>query len=142
MQGTDRGLTYSGSLLILISSPVIQLFYVKMVLFSLIFVIIFCCLYGFALFLDKTRYKWHACVLVYYIIGFLKSVFISFWVYLYFWYWVLVSFLLSLLLYFHFFVVFMAVSGAQPEILQGREGLVKLGHFDKHFIKKSRKKAP
>ena len=25
---------------------------------------------------------------------------------------------------------------------QGRGGFVKLGHFDKHFIKKSRKKAP
>ena len=32
--------------------------------------------------------------------------------------------------------------GAQPEIFQGRWGFVKLGHFDKHFIKKSRKKAP
>ena len=31
--------------------------------------------------------------------------------------------------------------GAQPEIFQGRRGFVKLGHFDKHFIKKSRKKA-
>ena len=34
------------------------------------------------------------------------------------------------------------ITGAQPEIFQGREGFVKLGHFDKHFIKKSRKKAP
>ena len=33
-------------------------------------------------------------------------------------------------------------SGAQPEIYQGRGGFVKLGHFDKNFIKKSRKKAP
>ena len=33
-------------------------------------------------------------------------------------------------------------SGAQPEIFQGRGGFVKLGHFNKHFIKKSRKKAP
>ena len=32
--------------------------------------------------------------------------------------------------------------GAQPEIFQGRGGFVKLGHFDKHFIKKARKKAP
>ena len=30
--------------------------------------------------------------------------------------------------------------GAQPEIFQGRGGFVKLEHFDKHFIKKSRKK--
>ena len=34
------------------------------------------------------------------------------------------------------------MSGAQPEIFQSRGGFVKLGHFDKHFIKKSRKKAP
>ena len=32
-------------------------------------------------------------------------------------------------------------SGAQPETFQGRGGFVKLGHFDEHFIKKSRKKA-
>ena len=32
------------------------------------------------------------------------------------------------------------LSGAQPEIFQGRGGFV--GHFNKHFIKKSRKKAP
>ena len=36
----------------------------------------------------------------------------------------------------------MIVSGVQPEIFQGRGSFVKLGHFDKHFIKKSRKKAP
>ena len=33
-------------------------------------------------------------------------------------------------------------TGAQPEIFQGRGGFVNLGHFDKYFIKKSRKKAP
>ena len=33
-------------------------------------------------------------------------------------------------------------SGVQPEIFQGRGDFVKLGHFNKHFIKKSRKKAP
>ena len=32
------------------------------------------------------------------------------------------------------------ITGVQPEIFQGRGGSVKLGHFDKHFIKKSRKK--
>ena len=32
--------------------------------------------------------------------------------------------------------------GAQPEVFQGRGGFVRLGHFHKHFIKKSRKKAP
>ena len=32
--------------------------------------------------------------------------------------------------------------GVQPEIFQGREGFVKLGHFDKHFVKNSRKKSP
>ena len=36
---------------------------------------------------------------------------------------------------------FKNTSGAQPELFQGRGGFVKLGHFDKHFIKKSRKKA-
>ena len=33
-------------------------------------------------------------------------------------------------------------TSAQPEIFQGRGGLVKLGHFNKYFIKKLRKKAP
>ena len=32
--------------------------------------------------------------------------------------------------------------GAQPELFQGRGSFVQLGHFDKHFIKKSSKKAP
>ena len=31
-----------------------------------------------------------------------------------------------------------AHAGAQPEIFQGREGSVELGHFDKHFVKNSR----
>ena len=35
-----------------------------------------------------------------------------------------------------------AHTGAQPEIFQGRGDFVKLGHFNKHFIKKSRKKTP
>ena len=30
--------------------------------------------------------------------------------------------------------------GAQPDIFQGRGGLVKLGHSEKHFVKNSRKK--
>ena len=34
----------------------------------------------------------------------------------------------------------MVISGAQPEIFQGRGGFVKLGHFDKYFINNSRKK--
>ena len=34
------------------------------------------------------------------------------------------------------------IPGAQPDIFQGRGGFLKLGHFDKHFIKKPRKKAP
>ena len=34
------------------------------------------------------------------------------------------------------------LTGAQPNIFQGRAAFVELGHFDKHFIKKSRKKAP
>ena len=31
-------------------------------------------------------------------------------------------------------------AGAQPEIFQGREGFVELGHSDKHFVKRSKKK--
>ena len=31
---------------------------------------------------------------------------------------------------------------AQSEIVQGRGGFSKLGYFDKHFLKKSRKKSP
>ena len=33
---------------------------------------------------------------------------------------------------------YIQTAGAQPEIFQGRGGFVKLGHFDKHFIKNSR----
>ena len=33
-------------------------------------------------------------------------------------------------------------TGARPEIFQGRGGFVKLGHFNKHFVKNSRKKEP
>ena len=36
----------------------------------------------------------------------------------------------------------MRQAGAQPEIFQGRGGFVKLGHFDKHFVKHSRKTSP
>ena len=36
----------------------------------------------------------------------------------------------------------MIKAGAQPEIFQGRGGFAKLGHLNKHFIKKSRKKTP
>ena len=35
-----------------------------------------------------------------------------------------------------------SISDALPEIFQSREGFVQLGHFNKHFIKKLRKKAP
>ena len=31
--------------------------------------------------------------------------------------------------------------GAQPEIVQGREGFMKLRHFDKHFVENSRKRS-
>ena len=34
-----------------------------------------------------------------------------------------------------------SMSGVQPEIFLGRGGFVKLGHFDKHFLKKWRKNA-
>ena len=33
-------------------------------------------------------------------------------------------------------------AGAQPEIVPGRGGFLKLGHFDKHFLQKSRIKSP
>ena len=33
-------------------------------------------------------------------------------------------------------------AGAQPEIFQGIGSFVELGHFDKHFIKNTRKKDP
>ena len=33
-------------------------------------------------------------------------------------------------------------AGAQLEVFQGRGGFLKLGHFDKHFVKNSRKKGP
>ena len=33
-------------------------------------------------------------------------------------------------------------AGVQPEIFQGRGNFVKLGHFDKHFVKSSRKERP
>ena len=33
-------------------------------------------------------------------------------------------------------------AGAQPEIVEGRGGFLKLGHFDKHFLKTSRMKGP
>ena len=34
------------------------------------------------------------------------------------------------------------VAGAQPEIFQGRRSFLKLGHFDKLFVKNTRKKGP
>ena len=34
------------------------------------------------------------------------------------------------------------ITGAQPEMFQGRGGFVKLGHFDKHFVKNLIKKGP
>ena len=33
-------------------------------------------------------------------------------------------------------------AGAQPEIIQGKGGFLKLWQFDKHFLKKSRMKGP
>ena len=42
----------------------------------------------------------------------------------------------------HFAKRIMPGAGAQPEIFQGREDFVELGHFDKHFVKHTRKKAP
>ena len=35
-----------------------------------------------------------------------------------------------------------AATGAQPEIFQGRKRFVELGHFDKNFVKSTRKKGP
>ena len=34
------------------------------------------------------------------------------------------------------------MTGAQPEIFQGRGGFVELGHFNKHFVKNTIKNAP
>ena len=34
----------------------------------------------------------------------------------------------------------MVITGTQPEIFQSRGSFAKLRHFDKHFIKRSRKK--
>ena len=34
------------------------------------------------------------------------------------------------------------MTGAQPEIFQGRGGFVELGRFDKLFVKNTRKKGP
>lgn len=34
------------------------------------------------------------------------------------------------------------ISGAQPDIFQGKAGFVKLGHSNEDFIKNSRKKSP
>ena len=34
----------------------------------------------------------------------------------------------------------MLTTGAQPVIFQGREGFMELGHFDKLFVKNTRKK--
>ena len=34
----------------------------------------------------------------------------------------------------------MLTTGAQPEIFQGREAFMELGHFDKFFVKNTRKK--
>ena len=34
------------------------------------------------------------------------------------------------------------LSGAQPETFQGRGGFVELGHFEKLFVKNTRKKDP
>ena len=37
-------------------------------------------------------------------------------------------------------VLIIIISGAQPEIVQGKGVFVELGHFDKHFVKNTRKK--
>ena len=39
-----------------------------------------------------------------------------------------------------FLVVCYYQTGAQPEIFQGRGGLVEFGHFNKYFVKNARKK--
>ena len=46
-----------------------------------------------------------------------------------------------LLKYATVYTLCMYTPGTQPEIFQGRGGFLKLRHFDKHFIKKSRKRA-
>ena len=39
-------------------------------------------------------------------------------------------------------LVLFSHAGAQPEIFQGRGGFLGLAHFDKHFVKNTRKKGP
>ena len=47
-----------------------------------------------------------------------------------------------LLKYATVYTLCMYTPGTQPEIFQGRGGFLKLRHFDKHFIKKVKKKGP
>lgn len=35
-----------------------------------------------------------------------------------------------------------SITGAQPESFKDREGFVKSGHFDQHFVKNLKKKEP
>ena len=42
-------------------------------------------------------------------------------------------------IYIHIYHIY---AGAQPEIVQGRGGFLKLGHFNKHFLKKPKIKSP
>ena len=37
-----------------------------------------------------------------------------------------------------YYVQAKSLAGAQPEIFQGREDFVELGHLDKHFVKTTR----
>ena len=37
-------------------------------------------------------------------------------------------------------IYIITITGIQPKVFQSRGGFVKLGHFDKHFVKNSRKK--
>lgn len=37
-------------------------------------------------------------------------------------------------------VLIFIISGAQPEVVQGKGGFVELGYFDKLFVKNARKK--
>ena len=39
-------------------------------------------------------------------------------------------------------IIIHTFTGAQPEIFQGRGGLVGLGHSYKHFVEKTRQKGP
>ena len=45
----------------------------------------------------------------------------------------------AILLHHKVFIAWVLQSGVQPEIFQGKGGFVEFGHFDKHFVKNTRR---